>query len=51
MDLSSHLVRRGVDAYLQQGPPGDAVTIKVPTWVVVMVGTTVIGFCFIMFMV
>jgi hypothetical protein len=55
MDVSGHLLRRGVSAYLNQ-PRDDPnapekIVYKVPTWVMLMVATTVIGFLFIMLMI
>lgn len=55
MDVSGHLLRRGVSAYLNQ-PRDDPnapekIVYNVPTWVMLMVATTVIGFLFIMVMV
>jgi hypothetical protein len=55
MDVSGHILRRGVSAYLSQPRDDDnapeKIVQKLPTWVLVMITTTVIGFLFIMLMV
>ena len=54
MDVSGHILRRGVSAYLSQprgDDPPEKIVYKVPTWVMVMVATTVFGFLFVMVMV
>lgn len=60
MVVSGHLLSRGVAAYLNQprdgGNGGDGskpepVVIDLPTWVIVMLGVTVVGFVFVMTMV
>lgn len=54
MDVSG-IVRRGVDAYVyvnQRGNDNDKPGVPaIPTWVNVMVSTTIFGFFFVMFMV
>jgi hypothetical protein len=53
MDIAAHLFKRGLAAYAAGS--GDDNTpppkVNVPTWVVVMLATTAIGFFFIMVMV
>jgi hypothetical protein len=55
MDVSGHLLRRGVAAFMDQpreGKPAEPTpVIELPTWVIVMLATTAFGFLFVMTMV
>jgi hypothetical protein len=55
MDISGHILRRGVSTYLGQprddNNPPEGIVYQIPTWVMVMVATTVFGFLFVMTMI
>ena len=55
MYFSGHILGRGVSTYLSQprdgNNPPEGITYQIPTWVMVMVATTVFGFFFILLMV
>jgi hypothetical protein len=55
MDISGHILRRGVSTYLSQprddNNPPEGIVYQIPTWVVVMLATTVLGFFFVLLMV
>lgn len=57
MDISGHIFRRGVDAYFQPrdgtpATPGEPQpVIELPTWVIMMLLTTTLGFVFLFTMV
>lgn len=55
MDVSGHLLRRGVAAFMDQpreGKPAEPTpVIELPTWVIVMLATTAFGFLFVMTMI